>query len=381
LDYLPTKIDGASNVANQSALQIHSEALEFLREHREHIAKGGVEELLSYAVQRNHRASVGCFLGLLSTYKHHIKDFDSILLWAVEHNYRDIVGMLFTLDNRKPVDSYAAQILYLTPLHRAVCFGNYATVEQLLLARRHRDIDLGDLGNELLLTAASARGLYGRMRGSLELLLKTEGVDINYGDSEKRTPLILASQGGREDIVQGLLKYPLIEINSLDLLGETAFIKAVSIGHGRIVRQLLDTQKIDINFVDSKKRTPLMLACQGGWEGVVKTLLSPPLVEINYQDRLGETAFTKVIKIGHVDIARRLLNTRKVDINLRDRASKTALIWAVERRLGAIVEILLASTQLDIDSKDQKGQTQISAALSINNVDPTIELLLRKYLS
>jgi hypothetical protein len=59
----PTKIDGASNVANQSALQIHSEALEFLREHREHIAKGGVEELLSYAVQRNRRASVGCLLG------------------------------------------------------------------------------------------------------------------------------------------------------------------------------------------------------------------------------------------------------------------------------------------------------------------------------
>jgi len=57
--------------------------------------------------------------------------------------------------------------------------------------------------------------------------LKTERVDINYGDSEKRTPLILASQGGREDIVQVLLKYPLIEINSLDLLGETAFIKAV----------------------------------------------------------------------------------------------------------------------------------------------------------
>ena len=133
--------------------------------------------------------------------------------------------------------------------------------------------------------------------------------------------------------------------------------------------------------MDSKKRTPLMLACEGEWEGVVKTLLSPPLVEINYQDRLRETAFTKVIKIGHGDIARRLLNTRKVDINLRDRASKTALIWAAERRFGAIVEILLASTQLDIDSKDQKGQTQISAALSINNADPTIELLLRKYLS
>jgi len=69
------------------------------------------------------------------------------------------VGMLFTLDNRKPVDSYAAQILYLTPLHKAVSFGNHATVEQLLLARRHRDIDLGDLGNELLLTAASAQGI------------------------------------------------------------------------------------------------------------------------------------------------------------------------------------------------------------------------------
>jgi ankyrin repeat protein len=180
--------------------------------------------------------------------------------------------MLFTLDNRKPVDSYAAQILYLTPLHRAVSFGNYATVEQLLLARRHRDIDLGDLGNELLLTAASARGLYRRMRGSLELLLKTEGVDINYGDSEKRTPLILASQGGREDIVQLLLKYPLIEINSLDLLGETAFIKAVNVGHGRIVRRLLDTQKIGIGFVRSGKGTPLVLACRRGWEGVVETL-------------------------------------------------------------------------------------------------------------
>ncbi|KAF8531434.1 ankyrin repeat-containing domain protein, partial [Trichophaea hybrida] len=105
----------------------------------------------------------------------------------------------------------------------------------------------------------------------IQLFTNVPGVDVNYRDSLRRTPLILACIAGHGHIVTQLLKHN-ASILIQDYYGRTALHYASMGGHTSIVRtlSLYDQSSIDIN--DRNGKSPLNLAIENDAGSVVALL-------------------------------------------------------------------------------------------------------------
>ncbi|KAK7398580.1 hypothetical protein QQX98_012036, partial [Neonectria punicea] len=91
----------------------------------------------------------------------------------------------------------------------------------------------------------------------VELLLATEGVDVNSKDEVYgQTPLSWAAENGHEAIVKLLLANEGVDVDSKDNYGWTPLSRAAGNGHEAIVKLLLATEGIDVNSKDNYGWTP-----------------------------------------------------------------------------------------------------------------------------
>src|SRR5712671_3535792 len=280
------------------------------------------------------------------------------------------------------------------PLSCAALYGFDGVVKYLVTTRR-QDPNATDPECGAPLRAAVSKGHHGIARFLLE---HAASVD-HHRDHLNRTPLLLASKGGKSDIVRLLLGWG-ADANSRDILKWTPLHHASVYGHLDVVRQLIDFGA-DINARDDRQRTSLYKAFRHRNSNVLQLLLergaetnfwdnegSNPLhvaweserfdvvrhlikfgAKIHIPDVQGVTLFRKASQHRRLDILQAILE-RGVGVDVLNKGLHNAL----DIRPFDVAELYI-NFGADINSSDLEGVTPLEKALQFRQ-SPVLKLLL-----
>ncbi len=129
--------------------------------------------------------------------------------------------------------------------------------------------------------------------GAVKNFVKKEGVDVNIVDRDGRTPLIIATDEKKLQVMNYLLQNK-ADVNIPDEDGDTALMHAAKEGLDNMVLAML-ARDAKINARNNKKETALMEAADEGHPTTVKLLLENA-ADANLEDNDRETALLKAVR-------------------------------------------------------------------------------------
>jgi ankyrin repeat protein len=183
--------------------------------------------------------------------------------------------------------------------------------------------------------------------------LLTAGADIQAGNSDGTTPLMLAARTDSLEAVKMLLEAG-ASIDGRDKKGKTALMYE-RYGYMPSVEtfKVLVAAKGDLNAVDSGGRTPLMYAAKGGPPEILELLLkNGAKPSINARDNSGQTALMYAAYYSDFTFPPedQLRNVKALleagaDVNIKDNSGNTALGIAQAYSRNQAVIVLLKSKQ------------------------------------
>ena len=255
----------------------------------------------------------------------------------------DFVGYLAT---KHPhfVDAVGGN--YRFPLLAALARGHIKVAELLLEHGANTDVR-GAEGKTILLMALSWLEDHHNLLNTVEFLL-THGADVNARDDTLTSPLHLAEEYGRQQIVTMLLKHN-ADINSQDNHGQTPLHRLLGSrvynDHDSNCVRLLMKPGAEVNRRDKDGQTPLLLALEKGRFRAVQVLLehgADSNVEINYGNfpwhRLSESLiYDEGEMLDHAQFLLKL----GVEMDGRDETNTTPLHFAIRRNHLKLVGFLL----------------------------------------
>ncbi|VDI75372.1 Hypothetical predicted protein [Mytilus galloprovincialis] len=229
------------------------------------------------------------------------------------------------------------------------------------------------------------------------------GVDVNEGNRDGVTPLIMAANNGKKEVVQLLLdnkaninkckdngESPLFfacphnnievlkilldnkaDINKFRDDGVSPLIIACNENYPEIVKLLLEN-KADINKSADKSGSPLFLACQNNHKEIVKLLLENN-ANINKCANNGESPLFVACKKNHTEIVKVLLDS-KAEINNGANYGMSPLISACAHNYIVLVNVLLEN-KADVNKCTTNRETPLFIACYNNRVD-VVNILL-----
>lgn len=243
----------------------------------------------------------------------------------------------------------------------------------------------------------------------VEILIRHDA-DVHAVDKSKRTPLMLAAEGGHRQVVDSLLSksgsfeedeldnalllaakgkhretiLKLQERNSKsgiqDSEGMTALHWTIEAEDGKSAKSLIEEgTRNGLNIRDHKSRSALILAASKGMTDVVSTLLEQH-AEIKHQDSQQRTALHWAAIQGSLDIMRLLLNQPGIQgsIDEPDCMQRTALHWAAYLWKSSAAMKLILDKSPQYDTKDDEQCTPFILAAERGNFEAVDELLRRK---
>jgi ankyrin repeat protein len=240
------------------------------------------------------------------------------------------------------------------PLNAAIGRGSRKAVEALLAVEENTSCSRG----------SAQDGASHITPGEWEIAI-TDCLKIR-GDY-KRTVLHRAAEYGNVCLVNVLLKTQKVDVNFSDKDGRTALSWAAEKGHADVVKLLLGTGKVDINSRDMCGQTALSLAARSGYTAVVELLLQTGRVYIDSRDRCGMTALSHAASVGHTAIVMLLIETGRVNMESRDNYGQTAISMAALYGHAAVLHLLYTAWLTDVRSK---GKPLDTTRLGFNSRDP-----------
>ncbi|KAF4959483.1 hypothetical protein FGADI_1704 [Fusarium gaditjirri] len=251
-------------------------------------------------------------------------------------------------------------------LHEAARSGYNDTIT-VLLRQQGINIDYqDDFGHKPLILAAR-EGHVDTARLLIENGANREAVDHSH-----YTPLMAASDQGRTSMVTLLLQYN-ADVSASDLEGNTSMALASRKGHMGTVKCLCN-HLVPVNKPNNSGETPLMWAANGGYLDVAKELIGAG-ADINANDIRGFTSLTMAARRGHGESVKFLLG-RKAQLNSKSLDVSAALIEAAKGGHEAVVKILLEDG-VTIEAMDASGDTALVHSVRRNH-EAVVALLLQK---
>ena len=239
---------------------------------------------------------------------------------------------------------------------------------------------------------------------AVEFLLQLETVNIDHTNEEGATALILACDGGHENIVHSLLSAG-ANVNIQEYKGLTALMIACVHNHISIIHMLLQANAnphlktadgsnaliigsycgncevvellirkgVDYKYQREDGVNAFMMACQNCHAQIVELLLKEQ-ADPNVQMKGGWNAFMLACAKGHIQIVELLLK-EKVDPFAQRESGGNALMSACKNGHTQIVELLLKE-QVDPNVQNNEGHTALMIA-SANGHFNVVKLLLK----
>ena len=160
---------------------------------------------------------------------------------------------------------------------------------------------------------------------------------INATDKEGRTALHIAARKGYTKSLEMLLKTNKVNINIADKYGWTPLHFAVRYANAETVKALLDADGINVNAKDLNGYTPLHVAAEYAGADVIKLLLGADGIKVNEKtnefflhipSRIAQylqfTALHLAAKKGRTAIVRELLKAKDINIEVKAHSGFTA---------------------------------------------------------
>jgi uncharacterized protein len=165
-----------------------------------------------------------------------------------------------------------------------------------------------ELGEKLIFEAIS---------GNLEKVsqLLARGVYVDFSNRLGVTPLMVACQWGRSEVVKLLLhKGAAVEARETSS-GANVLMYACLSGHFDLVRLVVE-KGASVDSTDNSGRTALMTAASIGKASIVELLLNKG-ADVNAEDKLGDTALDFAVARGYSEVAELLLSEGATGKGLR----------------------------------------------------------------
>lgn len=311
----------------------------------------------------------------------------SPLYLAVANNRRDIAQQLL----RAGADIHLAKRGGFTPLHAACHAGHVEMVRWLLkqppLWRPNKatDEERDSKGQDrsAVLNQRTAMGKTplvlasaGGKLGVVQLLLGQEGVDPDLADTDHKAALHHAAAKGHTDVLACLLKHPKTHVNPRDRWLPPLF-HAVACGELKAAEMLLD-QGADIHW-RVEDGSSILDACVHAKDGIARWLLKRP--ELRRQDgktlrlqtvlnRTGATGLTVLLVAaseGKTNLVRILLD-HGADPHHEDALGFTALQFAIQNGHLDTAKLLLPRRKPGINEPMSTGNTLLCVAIETGNL-------------
>ncbi|KAM7207361.1 hypothetical protein V8F20_002241 [Naviculisporaceae sp. PSN 640] len=189
---------------------------------------------------------------------------------------------------------------------------------------------------------------YSRKRGALSYaiefgdpvifacFLEVKEFEIETKDRFRQTPLILACQAGRDNIVKFLLGRG-ADMEAKDIYGQTPLMHSATYRQKGAVKLLL-SHGADIEASDTEGSTPLIMASGQGDADVVEILVENR-ANLEARDNTGRTPLMAACKNGEKHVIEMLLG-KGANIEAKDTRGWTSLMYALEGD-GRVVDLLL----------------------------------------
>lgn len=208
-------------------------------------------------------------------------------------------------------------------------------------------------------------------------LFLISGLKTSLRDSEGKTPLILASEYGKDDIIKLLIDNGSNVNDKENKFGSTALHFAAFYGHLNAINILLGKGALlderDVMY-DS---TPLMSAALGGHIDVVKLLIEKG-AKVDTKNNDGITPLIAATAKGNIDIVNIFINkSAMIDVK-EDEYGWTALHIAANKGFANIAKVLL-DKGADPNAQDKAGNIPLELAVDQRHNDAMAVLNNVKY--
>lgn len=186
-------------------------------------------------------------------------------------------------------------------------------------------------------------------------------IDINAYDINNNTPLhIIAADRNDTEIFPLIINHPTIEIEAPNKRNEMPLHIAAQSGNAKLVKSLIE-KGVNINLCDDERNTSLLIALIHDKGEVAKLLLTQPDIYVDWRGNNLDTALHIALRRGDPEMVDLLL-AKKADLNLANKDGDTPLHIAVkEDYLEVIKRLIKAEANLNVSNED--GNTPLAIAL------------------
>eukprot|EP00833_Pecoramyces_ruminatium_P011456 jgi/Orpsp1_1/1185488/evm.model.c7180000094036.1 len=310
---------------------------------------------------------------------------NSVLLWAIAHNCKEIVKLLL---KQPGIDVNIQGIKGDTTLMLAVHKG-YIDIVKLLL---DKPIDV-NIQNSKGYTALM---IVTNMIGKIEFIREksqnksklTLSNKFNYDEEQEKR--MVETYNSYKEIANMLLEHKDIDVNLSDNNGKIVLMN-VAISRDKELIDLLFKKVAYVDFKNGMYDTILWmineLSCSGDIDintydekytvsQVIDILMSQEGFDINDRDEYGYTVLMRVAFKGYSSVVKLFLN-RGPDVNAQDNDGITVLMFATNKGHREIIEMLL-DQGARVDILDMVGHKALGFAICTECVE-IVELLLKRY--
>ena len=196
--------------------------------------------------------------------------------------------------------------------------------------------------------------------------------EVNQANTDRWTPLYIASRYGHTEVVRLLLTKDGIKVNKADDIRQTPLYMASEHGHTDIVRLLIDSSAL-VNQANMATDTPLHTAVRFGCTDIVRLLIGYS-ADVNKADAFGHTPLITASRNGKTEIIQLLINAH-ADVDKTTNGKQTPLLFASSNGCVDIVRLLL-KTDADVNKADRDGVTALHSASREGNTE-IVQLLLQ----